>query len=104
MFFPLLYTQLIVGNHPHWIQPLEIYKNKLIIYAHGNFIFDQEWSDNTKTGFVAKHTFYENMQVDAEITPIYITNYCQAEKLTGSKKDEVLNKLEAISYQLAENN
>lgn len=41
---------LIIGNHPHWIQPIEIYKNKFITYAHGNFIFDQEWSLETKGG------------------------------------------------------
>ena len=34
-------ADLIIGNHPHWVQAVEIYKGKYITYAHGNFIFDQ---------------------------------------------------------------
>jgi len=41
-------ADIVIGNHPHWIQPIEIYKGKLITYAHGNFIFDQMWSEETK--------------------------------------------------------
>jgi len=34
-------ADLIVGTHPHVVQEVEIYKNKLIFYSLGNFIFDQ---------------------------------------------------------------
>jgi len=34
-------TDIVVGHHPHVIQPVEIYKNKPIFYSLGNFIFDQ---------------------------------------------------------------
>ena len=30
---------LIIGNHPHCVQPYEVYKNKKIYYALGNFYF-----------------------------------------------------------------
>ena len=88
---------MVVGNHPHWTQPLEVYKDKLIIYAHGNFIFDQEWSEETKTGFIARHTFYENRLVDTEIFPVYISDYNQPELLTGEKKEKILDRLTDIS-------
>ena len=35
----------VIGNHPHWIQPTEAYKGKLITYSLGNFIFDQQFSE-----------------------------------------------------------
>ena len=35
-------ASLVIGNHPHIIQPMEIFSDKLIFYALGNFIFDQE--------------------------------------------------------------
>jgi len=92
-------ADLIIGNHPHWIQPLEIYKNKLIVYAHGNFIFDQEWSEKTKTGFIAKHTFWENKLINTEIIPIYISDYNQPEILQNEKKQKVLDKLKEISLK-----
>lgn len=43
---------LIIGHHPHTLQPVEFYKEKLIIYSLGNFIFDQNFSRRTQTGLV----------------------------------------------------
>lgn len=90
-------ADLIAGNHPHWIQPIEVYQNKLIIYAHGNFIFDQEWSLETKTGIVGKHTFYENRLVESQFFPVFISDYNQPEFLEGSEKQKVLKNLKNLS-------
>ena len=35
-------ADMVLGNHPHWIQSTESYKGKLIVYSMGNFIFDQQ--------------------------------------------------------------
>lgn len=43
-------ADLIIGSHPHVIQPIEIYKGKRIYYSLGNFIFDQYFSEQTKNG------------------------------------------------------
>lgn len=43
-------ADLIIGHHPHVIQPIEIYKNKAIFYSLGNFIFDQDFSLKTRRG------------------------------------------------------
>jgi hypothetical protein len=32
----------VLAAHPHWVQPAEVYKGKLIVYSMGNFMFDQE--------------------------------------------------------------
>ena len=37
-------ADVVLGDHPHWVQNSEAYKNKLIIYSMGNFIFDQQGS------------------------------------------------------------
>ena len=37
-------ADMVIGNHPHWVQPSEAYKGKLIVYSMGNFIFDQQFS------------------------------------------------------------
>ena len=42
-------ADLIIGSHPHVIQPVEIYKQKVICYSLGNFIFDQKFSENVRT-------------------------------------------------------
>jgi poly-gamma-glutamate capsule biosynthesis protein CapA/YwtB (metallophosphatase superfamily) len=34
-------VDVIIGNHPHVVEPIETYKGKTIFYSLGNFIFDQ---------------------------------------------------------------
>jgi len=43
-------ADIIIGSHPHVIQPVEIYQNKVIFYSLGNFIFDQTFSRETTQG------------------------------------------------------
>lgn len=45
-------ADIIVGHHPHVIQPIEKYKNGLIIYSLGNFIFDFLFSKQFSTGML----------------------------------------------------
>ena len=94
-------ADLVIGNHPHWIQPIEIYKGKLITYAHGNFVFDQEWSLKTKQGVVGKYTFYDDKLVDVEYLPVQIENYGQPYFLTGDKKRVILDEMKAESLKLS---
>lgn len=43
-------ANLIIGHHPHVVQEVELYKEKLIFYSLGNFIFDQQFSTQTQQG------------------------------------------------------
>ncbi len=86
-------ADLVIGNHPHWIKPIEFYKGKLITYAHGNFVFDQEWSQKTKEGIAGKYTFDGKNLVDVEYLPVEIVNYGQPYFLEGEKKKKILDEL-----------
>lgn len=94
-------ADLVIGNHPHWIQPVEIYKEKIITYAHGNFVFDQEWSLKTKQGVLGKYTFYDEQLVDIEYTPIQIEHYGQPYILDGMKKQQILDAMKRESLLLS---
>ncbi len=96
-------ADLIIGNHPHWIQPLEIYKNKIIVYAHGNFVFDQMWSLKTRQGIIGKYTFYENKLIDIKFLPVQIEDYGQPYFLEGDKGLEILKTLKEKSIILSKN-
>ena len=37
-------VEAVIGDHPHWIQNTEAYKNRLIVYSMGNFMFDQTFN------------------------------------------------------------
>ena len=70
-------ADLIIGNHPHWVQSTEYYKDKFIMYAHGNFVFDQMWSQKTREGVVGKYTFAGKKLENVEFIPIVINFYGQ---------------------------
>lgn len=42
-------ADVVIGTHPHRLQPSEVYKSKLIMYSLGNFIFDQ-WGAASQGG------------------------------------------------------
>lgn len=43
-------ADIVIGSHPHVMQPLELYKDKIIFYSLGNFLFDQPFSLETQQG------------------------------------------------------
>lgn len=45
-------ANLVIGSHPHVTQDIEKYKEGLIIYSLGNFIFDQYFSEETMQGWL----------------------------------------------------
>lgn len=47
---------VVLGHHPHVIQPIEAYRGGLIFYSLGNFVFDQQPKD-TNRGIVAEIIF-----------------------------------------------
>ncbi len=56
-------ADIIAGTHPHVPQDLETYKNKLIIYSLGNFIFDQSFSPETMNGLVVQTTVTKSGEI-----------------------------------------
>ncbi len=49
-------AKLVIGHHPHVIEATENYKDGLIAYSLGNFIFDQYFSAETMEGMILKVT------------------------------------------------
>lgn len=94
-------ADLIVGNHAHWFQAVEFYKDTLISYGHGNFVFDQMWSQETREGLVGKYTFYEDQLVDTQFVPILIEDYGQPRIMNEAERSVILQRLETESQKLA---
>ena len=83
------------------MQAVEVYKGKFIAYAHGNFIFDQMWSYETRVGVIGKYTFYDDTLVGVEFTPTLIQDYAQPVPLEGAERQAVLDGMKAASEELA---
>jgi len=120
-------ADIVVGHHPHWIQPIEVYsptnqlspseerdpqaaarerdvagnqenfRKGLIFYSLGNFVFDQEWSQKTKEGMMVKLLISNNQLLKADIIPIVIENYCCARFADEVESKKILNNINASS-------
>jgi len=70
-------ADLVVGHHPHVLQPQEKYRGKLIFYSLGNFVFDQMWSKETRRGGIVL-IFVENKKISRfQFIPVFIHHSCQ---------------------------
>jgi len=93
-------ADLVLGNHPHWVQGVEVYAGKLITYAHGNFIVDQMWSRETTIGVIGRYTFYDTKLVDAEFLPVIIEDSARPRPLEGAEAQAVLEGMRQASISL----
>lgn len=86
-------ADLVLGNHPHWIQTVEIYKEKPIVYSHGNFIFDQMWSQKTKEGIIGEYIFNDKEVEDIYFYPVIIENYNQPRIASPDESRKILDEM-----------
>jgi poly-gamma-glutamate synthesis protein (capsule biosynthesis protein) len=84
-------ADVVIGMHPHVIEPIEIYNNKPIFYSLGNFIFDQSEIGPTGKGLAIK-IMLEKKLVSYYINPFNIRQ-TQAALMTNEPKQEELNDL-----------
>jgi poly-gamma-glutamate synthesis protein (capsule biosynthesis protein) len=94
-------ADIVIGNHPHWYQGVEVYRGKLITYAHGNFVFDQMWSEETREGVIGTYTFVGTQLVAASWKPIRIYDYGQPVFMNQKDSAAALQTMEAASDELA---
>lgn len=53
-------ADLVVGSHPHVVQPKELYRERWIYYSLGNFVFDQYFNERVRCGAVLSLTRTQN--------------------------------------------
>jgi poly-gamma-glutamate synthesis protein (capsule biosynthesis protein) len=85
----------VIGAHPHWVQSVELYRGKPIAYSLGNFIFDQDWSAQTRQGLVTGLAFLPD-RTELHLFPIQI-DQSVPRHLTGKDRITALTHLASIS-------
>ena len=84
-------ADVVIGAHPHVIQPIEVYKGRAIFYSLGNFIFDQPADGPTGQGLAlgvadgAQGTTFYLMPIDIR--------RAQAALMPYAKRSTLLQKL-----------
>lgn len=85
-------ASIVIGHHPHWVQPVEYYGDCIIFYSLGNFVFDQMWSEETQIGLVTKVSFDEDEKPTAELFPVKMEKTVPR-ILEGEEKEKVMKKI-----------
>ncbi|MET1138825.1 CapA family protein, partial [Bacillus subtilis] len=64
-------ADVIIGAHPHVLEPIEVYNGTVIFYSLGNFVFDQGWSSTRDSALVQFYLMIDGKGL-FEVTPLYI--------------------------------
>jgi poly-gamma-glutamate capsule biosynthesis protein CapA/YwtB (metallophosphatase superfamily) len=94
-------AEFVIGNSPHWVQNSDVYKNKLIFYSTGNFIFDQLDAETNRGASIEV-----SMQVDYDENVgkwLALGKTCQAhyDDCLAKAKEQQLKKIQPkFTYNL----
>ncbi len=96
-------ADLVLGHHPHVLQPVEKYKDAYIVYSLGNFCFGGNTNPPDKDTMIYQQTFTFHNDVlvpsdEVNIIPCSISsitarNNYQPTPSTGSEKKRILKKI-----------
>ncbi len=93
-------VDIVIGAHPHVIQPVEIYKDKIIFYSLGNFVFDQYFSLQTMQGLLLSLELEKDTEnIDTRITliPVHINKQSQPFVADSVERESVLSLVGRVS-------
>ncbi len=85
-------VDVVFGHHPHVLQPVERYKNGLIFYSLGNFVFDL-WPNNTKLTAIAKVKLEHGFPPLFQIIPLKITDQFKPARAHGEDAQKIFNMM-----------
>jgi poly-gamma-glutamate synthesis protein (capsule biosynthesis protein) len=96
-------ADVILGHHPHVLQGIEVYRDRVIAYSLGNFVFDIDWVDNCRKSMVLGMKLSRRGAIEIEITPMYINHQYQPVCLTGKDAEAAREEIARLSEELHAN-
>jgi len=84
-------ADVVLGSHPHVIQPVEIYKGKPIFYSLGNFVFDQISTPEVIRGLAVGAVFGKD-KIEYYLFPTQSRDF-QVNLADGETRDIILNNI-----------
>jgi poly-gamma-glutamate synthesis protein (capsule biosynthesis protein) len=87
-------ADIVIGHHPHVLQGIEKYKNGIIVYSLGNFIFGGNSRREYNT-MIFKLTI-SGGDLIPEVVPIHVSCW-QPFALDGKEKEKVLSEIKSYS-------
>ncbi len=93
-------ADLVLGHHPHVLQGFELYRDKLIAYSLGDFVFDH-YSRATGEAVVLRIEMTQSGPPTFTLVPVYLTDsYGIPWVVTGAEADTILDRVAGFSERL----
>ena len=92
---------MVVTNHPHLIQGMEIYAGKPIVYSPGNFILDQMWAAEVRSGYALEVVLRGNTVAGLRFHGVEIEDFHQPRPMTAGEQAALMDRFWAASDRLA---
>ena len=89
----------VLGHHPHILQAVERYRDGVILYSLGNFVFGS-YSEHATRSAIAVLNFRDRRLTRVEFVPLNVKNVdvvFQPRVLAGAEADEVVRTLQDLS-------
>lgn len=92
-------ASLVIGHHSHVIQGIERYKNGLIAYSLGNFVFDF-WQKKMKKTLILNCELSKSGVDSFSITTAYIDEGFCPVVLSGNESNKLYLKIDSLSMKI----
>ncbi len=93
-------ADLIIGHHPHVLQGFELYRDKLIAYSLGDFVFDH-YSRVTGEAVILRMEIAQSGPPSFTLVPVYLADpYGIPAVVTGAEADAILDRVAGFSERL----
>jgi poly-gamma-glutamate synthesis protein (capsule biosynthesis protein) len=90
-------ADMVVGGHPHWVQGIDVHDGKLIVNSLGNFVFDMDFSSQTRQGVLLDVVCWNDKPVSATVTPFLIGADFAPRVVHGPVAATILDRMWATS-------
>ncbi|MDG4846979.1 CapA family protein [Peribacillus frigoritolerans] len=85
-------ADIIIGHHPHVLQSFDVYKDGIIFYSLGNFIFDQGWT-RTKDSAMVQYHLANDGKATIDVVPLQIEEATPRPATSSIDKSRVYRQL-----------
>jgi poly-gamma-glutamate synthesis protein (capsule biosynthesis protein) len=92
---------MVVTNHPHLIQGMEVYANKPVVYSPGNFILDQMWAAEVRSGYVLEIVLRGTTIAGLRFHGVEIEDFHQPRQMSGGEQAALMDRFWAATDRLA---
>lgn len=92
---------MVVTNHPHLIQGMEVYAGRPIVYSPGNFILDQMWAAEVRSGYALEIVLRGTRIAALRFHGVEIEEFHQPRRMAAGEQAALMDRFWAATDRLA---